>query len=229
MPRQIVFDFDGTLADSEGACFELLNELAGKHGYRRIDREQWSELKLQPYAERLRRLGVPLLRVPLLAAEARRQYRTCISSLRTFPGIVDCLQHLKEAGCTLHVLSSNSAANIQQFLAVQQIDVFASVNSERNFFGKHTALRRLMERRGLSPSDMLYVADEVRDVEACRKAGVQIISAAWGFDPSERLREVNPGLTATTPADVVRLVRTLALRLRPAEDEDALGWALATP
>lgn len=229
MLREVVFDFDGTVADSERLCFELFNELAAKHGCTVVDEAEWNELKRQPYPERLRRLGVSLLRVPFLAAQARHRYRDRLPSVRPFEGVADALTRLKEGGCSLHVLSSNSEANITRFLGIHGIRVFDSVRCERNFFGKHVALRRFLQRRGLAPGEMLYVGDELRDIEACRKVGIPIISAGWGFDPPELLEAANPGLTARTPADAVRLVQTWVARSRPAEGEDAVGWALAAP
>src|SRR5256885_8648065 len=74
MSSHLIFDFDGTLADSEEVCFQLFNEMADQHGYMRLARGDLAQVKALSYVERCRRLGIPLLRVPLLANEARRRY-----------------------------------------------------------------------------------------------------------------------------------------------------------
>ncbi len=210
MAKHIVFDFDGTLADSEEVCFQLLNEIGARHRYRQIDRNELREIKRLAYPDRLRELGVPITHVPFLAIEARREYRAKVASLRPFSGIQEALQRLQASGFVLHVLSSNAVPSIRDFLITHGMDVFRTINCERNFFGKHIGLKRFLRTHGLRQDDVTYVADEVRDVEACRKIALRIISVAWGFDPAESLQLANPDYTADTPDELVQMLEAFS-------------------
>lgn len=210
MVKHIVFDFDGTLADSEEVCFQLLNEIGARHRYRQIDRNQLRAIKRLAYPDRLRELGVPITHVPFLAIEARREYRAKVASLRPFAGVREALLRLKADGFVLHVLSSNAVPSIRDFLVTHGMDVFKTINCERNFFGKHIGLKRFLRTHGLRHDDVIYLADEVRDVEACRKIDLPIISVAWGFDPAESLRSANPDCTAHTPSEAVQMLVAMA-------------------
>jgi phosphoglycolate phosphatase len=212
MVKHIVFDFDGTLADSEEVCFQLLNEIGARHRYRQIDREELREIKRLAYPDRLRELGVPITHVPFLAIEARREYRAKVASLNPFPGVREALLRLKASGFVLHVLSSNAVPSIRDFLVTHGMDVFKTINCERNFFGKHIGLKRFLRTHDLNQEDVIYLADEVRDVEACRKIDLTIISVAWGFDPAESLISANPEFTAHTPADAVQMLEAMVPR-----------------
>jgi phosphoglycolate phosphatase len=216
MVKHVIFDFDGTIADSEELCFTLLNQIAAKHQYRQLERSDLRRLKLMPYPERLELLGVPLSQVPFLAMEARRQYRLGVASLRPFAEIREALQRLQDMGLELHVLSSNSVQSIRKFLAAHELDFFRTINCERNFFGKHIGLRRFLRAHHLDISEVLYLADEVRDVEACRKIDLPIISAGWGFDPIESLEAANPDNTAESPLEAVDLVEQSVAGVEPA-------------
>jgi phosphoglycolate phosphatase len=211
MLKHILFDFDGTIADSEQVCFQLIQDLAAKHGYRVISRAELAELKVLSYPERLQYLGLPMYRIPFVAMEARRCYRALQDSLTPFAGLAAALHRLRKRGCTLHVLSSNAVSNIRHFLDRNNLDVFETISCERSFFGKHVGLRRFLRTHGLLESEIVYVADEIRDVDACRKIGVQVVSAGWGFDLLERLEAANPGMVATDPMQAVELIESLTL------------------
>jgi phosphoglycolate phosphatase len=210
MVKHVVFDFDGTIADSEEVCFRLLNEIGSELGYREVTRADLQALKQMNYPERLQYLGIPMYRVPFLSIQARRRYRLLQDSLAPFPGIPEALLRLRQAGAKLHVLSSNSVENIQHFLQRHSMDVFETITSERSFFGKHIGLRRFLRSLDLTSSEVVYVADEIRDIDACRKIGLRVVSAGWGFDLVDRLRLANPGMTALTPADAVVLIESLS-------------------
>ena len=66
---------------------------------------------------------------------------------------------------------------------------FRDIVSDSSIFGKHVVLERLFEKHGLKKENTLYVGDEVRDVDACKKVGVEIITVAWGWNCVERLQE----------------------------------------
>jgi len=75
------------------------------------------------------------------------------------------------------------------------------------FFGKGKALRRIMRAERLERSDVLYVGDEVRDVEAAKKAGVAVAAATWGFHAETLLRESRPDYVIADPSQLAELIR----------------------
>lgn len=210
MIQHLVFDFDGTLADSEEVCFELFNEMAAEYGYRCLSRAEVPGLKCLAYRERCRRLGIPLLRVPLLAIEARQRYQRRLATLKPFEQIPLVLRQLASAGYRLHILSSNAVANIRDFIRRHDIDVFESVVCERNFFGKHIGLGKFMRRHGVRAHEVVYMGDEVRDVDACRKVGIPIFAAGWGFDGETTLRVAAPDGVLATPLEISGMLEAFA-------------------
>ncbi|MGE8638859.1 MAG: HAD hydrolase-like protein, partial [Achromobacter sp.] len=61
-----------------------------------------------------------------------------------------------------------------------------------DLFGKAAKIDRLMRRHEVAPERFLLVGDEMRDIDAARKAGVQVGSVAWGYNHVDALRERGP-------------------------------------
>jgi phosphoglycolate phosphatase len=189
--RLIVWDFDGTLADTVALALATYNELAPRHGCRPVD---------DPAAVRgmstrafLRRHGVSLVRLPRLLMEYRAVTRDRMATVRLFDGLAEVLAGLKGGGCRLGVLSSNSEENILTCLRANGVDaLFDFVIDCPRLFGKARALRRLLRQQRLEPGRLLYVGDEVRDVQAARRAGVDAAAVGWGMHTPQQLAGAGP-------------------------------------
>jgi phosphoglycolate phosphatase len=148
--------------------------------------------------------------VPLLAMEARRRFALRLPELEPFAAIPEVLRELAARGYRLHVLSSNAVRNIRAFIERCQIDVFQTVTCERNLFGKQAGLERFLRKHGLSPAEIIYLGDEVRDIEACRGIGVPCVAVGWGFDGAELLESANPAALARRSSDLLAVIEALS-------------------
>jgi phosphoglycolate phosphatase len=176
----VVFDFDGTLADTLASSLATFNELAGRFGFRPItDPEDARRLTT---IEFLRRQRVPVWRLPGLIRAFLVAQRGRMDSTRLFPGIPEVLVRLRGRGVRLGILSSNTADNITVCLRANGVNgLFDFVNGGSRLFGKGRALRRVLRAGQVRPTDALYVGDEARDVDAARWAGADAAAVAWGF------------------------------------------------
>jgi phosphoglycolate phosphatase-like HAD superfamily hydrolase len=82
---------------------------------------------------------------------------------------------------------------------------FAFVIGYPRLFGKGKALRRILKADRLEPADVLYIGDEVRDVEAARKAGVAMAAVTWGFHAEPLLRANRPDYVVSDPRELLRV------------------------
>lgn len=71
--RLIVFDFDGTLVDSAPWFLGILNDLADRHRFRKIDDDEVEMLRGRSSREILAHLGIPAWRLPLIARDVRQR------------------------------------------------------------------------------------------------------------------------------------------------------------
>ena len=150
---------------------------------------------------------MPIYKLPGLVMEGKREYHKASAALRAAEGMREALAELKESGYTMGILSSNTKENIHGFLKLNALDVFDAVHSASNVFGKDKAIRGMAREMGIGLDRIVYVGDELRDVQACRKIGVTVIAVSWGYDSAKLLAEAGPNHLCHTAAELLDIVR----------------------
>jgi phosphoglycolate phosphatase len=202
--KVIIFDFDGTIADSFDAVWQISNRLAAEFGYPVTRPDDISQLKNLSSKEIIKQSKLSPLKIPFLVRRLRKELSREIPHLQMFPSMEPVLRSLKQQGHCLGIVTSNSRENVLAFLSAQNLaDLFDFVESGLALFGKHKVLLRVVKRQGLDLADMIYVGDETRDIEAARKIGIPIISVTWGFNSSEALAAENPDFLIHQPEELL--------------------------
>lgn len=205
--RTVIFDFDGTIADSLDVALRVVNSLAKDFGlplvtHATIDR--WHDLSSK---EILKEIKLPFFRLPLMIRRFKRELNREIPSLKPFDGMNEALHTLKAQGCRLGIVSSNSEENIRAFLAAQNMShLFDFVVSCSRIMGKDKALKKLMKQYHLHPETVLYVGDETRDVDAAKRSNVRSAAVSWGFNSVKVLAQHRPDFVLTEPRQLSQVV-----------------------
>jgi phosphoglycolate phosphatase len=205
--RSVIFDFDGTLADTLALGLQAFNASAPEFGLRPVGRDETARLRGLSTRDSFRELGVPLHKLPLLVRRVRQQMAQQIASVQLFPGVRECLLTLRGAGVSLGVLTSNSRQNVDSCLSTNGVlSLFDFVHSSINIFGKQRTLRRVLAVRGLPPPQVVYVGDQDRDIDAGHACGIRVIAAGWGYQSREKLESHRPDWVADSPSEVADFV-----------------------
>lgn len=207
MFKTVIFDFDGTLVYSRPLAIQLFNDFADKYGYRKISDDEVEYLSTLSISNRLKALKCPMYKLPMLLIDMKKKYKRDVVTLGSVAGIREVLGELKKRGVTIGIISSNCEENIRSFLELNQIDAFDFVFTASNIFGKDKAILRLMKEKGVSSSEMLYVGDELRDIEACNKIHVPCVAVTWGFEAQELLVSANPQYIIHEPVEICNIIK----------------------
>jgi phosphoglycolate phosphatase-like HAD superfamily hydrolase len=176
----IVWDFDGTLADTFACLVRAYNALAPGRGFRTLDDPVAA--RHVPLPGLLRSLGIPLMYLPSFTRVVLTAVRREMASIALFPGIAEVLRELGHARRRMGILSSNAPDNIRACLRGNGVEAhFTSVAGYSRLLGKARGLRRVLRTQQVAGERAVYIGDEVRDVEAARKAGVAVVAVTWGF------------------------------------------------
>jgi phosphoglycolate phosphatase-like HAD superfamily hydrolase len=83
---------------------------------------------------------------------------------------------------------------------------FYRVYGNVGIFNKAQALRKLIRKNRLSLEDCIYVADETRDIKACKTTGIRCVAVNGGFADPTLLAELKPYGFVTTPNELKQLI-----------------------
>lgn len=201
--RVIIFDFDGTIADSFNLIVDIFNELAPRFRCRQVTGDDIVRLREATSYDMLRAFGMTTWKMPLFLLLARRRMRSRIAVVQPHAGMKEMLQSLHAQGIRVCILTSNSASNVDTFFRAHQMEgLFSLVISHKKLFGKHNALKKFIDEYGVSAERIVYVGDETRDMEAAKRAGVVSVAVTWGFQSAVVLAGTAPDVTCTTVADL---------------------------
>jgi HAD superfamily hydrolase (TIGR01549 family) len=127
-----------------------------------------------------------------------------IDAIRLHPGLDQVLGSLTRQGVRMGVLTSNSKDNVVRFLRANGAqDHFDFIEGYSQYFGKATSLKRIVHARGLTIKEAIYIGDEVRDIEAGRKAGMDVLAVAWGVHLPALLTECLPSHLVSEPGQIL--------------------------
>ena len=213
MKEVVIFDFDGTLANSISLAIRLYNKHAAHFKALPVDEDELPALRKMVrehgYAKTLKSKNVHLRKLPNMVLTISREMRLHMSEVKPYDGIVEALQELKARGYRLGVLTSNQEPIVREFLETHQYPLFDFIVSEKTLFGKERALRKIMKKFALDRRGVVYVGDEPRDISACRKADISSIGVSWGLAGVDGLGKTPPDIMVHSPKEILKAVKNL--------------------
>jgi phosphoglycolate phosphatase len=206
MIKYVIFDFDGTLADSKDVFLSVWNQLADKYKYKKIRYEDLESIRKLSIKERCKLLDFSLYKIPFMAPDLYKLYQSSIQNVMLFDGIKELLDGLQGRGYRIAIISSNSESNIREFLQKNQINYIDEILCSSKIFGKDKIIKKFLNTHKLNKAEAIYVGDEVRDIEACQKIGIPIIWVGWGYDAMELVKKKNPDYMVHAPKDILDIM-----------------------
>lgn len=204
----IIFDFDGTMADSFTLIRQLYNKHAPEYGVRTIESEaHWQEIRRMSFRQLMHEFDVKPYQIPRYLVTAKKLMLNEADKIELFTGIVEIIKQLRGEGNELYVLSSNTEELVGKILAKNGISNQMTVMKSSRLFGKSQSVKRLIKQLKISTDSVLLIGDETRDIEAANKAGVRSIGVTWGFHPEDVLQVSNPTFIANKPQEIVEIIQ----------------------
>lgn len=204
----IIFDFDGTIADTLELGMEVFNRIAPEYNFLPIGPEERELFRSTKPQELLETYGISRLKLLTLTLRMRKEMKRHVSEMNLFPGMEAALKEISNAGYRTGILTSNSVVNVSRFLEINKLSGLVDfIYSGRSFLGKEKIIRKVLIHEQIPAGRVVYVGDETRDIEASRAAGIPVIAVSWGLNRRDLLASLSPDQIADKPEDLLHCVR----------------------
>jgi phosphoglycolate phosphatase len=198
MIKYVVFDFDGTLADTFEVTKRIVEKRVGA-----ISADDIELLRNEGAKKALKKKNIPLWKVPAMALEVTSSLRK-EKDIKIFPKVPELLKVISKS-YKLGIVSSNCSENIEDILKKHELaGLFRFIYSQSSIFGKHFVLQKMLVKYNIKPFEAVYVGDEDRDIIAAKKAGIKSIAVTWGYNSQKRLKTVGPDHIVGSPGQIIK-------------------------
>jgi HAD superfamily hydrolase (TIGR01549 family) len=194
------------LAESLLLGLEGVNQLAPKFNYQPItDTDYIRQKGMRKIIKE--DLQLKWYQLPGYIRSLKKVLMPKLDELQLYEGLPEVIRAL-DGKAHLFILTSNIRKAVDHIIAKYELDYFEKTFTNIPAFRKHHVLKRLLKRYQLSPDQVLYVGDEVRDVDACRKVGVPVIGVSWGFNDHGALAAAEANYVVDTPEELLALLES---------------------
>ena len=195
--KTILFDFDGTIADTFQIALDCANAVATKWGYAFLhDTPKLRDMSMKDIV--LKKMGLKWYHASRFTRDVVPLLEPMYSKVLIFDNLYEVLHELKNE-YQLGIVSSNKMDHITLVLKNNDLQIFDFIISDSSLFGKGRVLQKLIKTKSLERNRVLYVGDEVRDVDACNKIGIDIAAVTWGYNSSKVLQSKKPTFLFYSP------------------------------
>lgn len=214
-PKLIIFDFDGTLADTVGSICEAANKALCALGYPQRN-EKYVRHAIGDGSRTLCRRLLPEdartdENIDALLREYNRTYgETYLHVHELYPEMTETIEELHRRGYLLAVFSNKQDAYVKELCHRLLPEGYFS-EAEGQLEGRPikpdpaTALE-ICHRLGVSPADAVMVGDGDTDAALSLRGGLTPISVTWGFRTRKQLSAAGGYIFATHPSELLEIL-----------------------
>jgi phosphoglycolate phosphatase len=207
----IIWDFDGTIADSLQIFIAATNRLAKDFGYQPISSSQIAMLRTLSLREMVRtQLKVPTWKLLFFLRRFRQELTQMTVDLQLIAGMKEALLEIHQQNYRLGIVTSNSRQNVENFLHLQGIShLFEFIYGGQVLSGKGKVLKSLLKLNRRKSEKIIFVGDETSDIKAAKQVGLANIAVSWGFNNREVLAASDPDMLIDRPKELLRAIARL--------------------
>lgn len=204
----ILFDFDGTLIDTNELIYNSFVHTFSQFGYS-FSKEEILQFNGPPLKETFSKIN------PELADEMIRTYREHNAKhhndyVKLFPNVRETLSALKEKGLQLAIVSAKMRVGVEQGLEITNIgsyfDAVITIDDVVHPKPHPEPVIKALKELGASPTEAIMVGDNYHDILSGNHAGTKTAGVAWSVKGVEYLKQYEPTYILQDMTDLLPIV-----------------------
>lgn len=195
MIQHIMFDFDGTIADTSEGIIRSMHYAYDKLGIARVSDDTIRQIIGPPLEEMFATLlsldDTAYIRQAVLYFRERYAVEG-IREMCIYPGVKEALEQLTRAGKKLYIVTSKPETFVRDICKKEQIDYFfaeiTGVATDGSSRSKKERMQSLMEQFHISSENGIMVGDRAEDANSAAANYVKCVGVTYGFGKKEDLQ-----------------------------------------
>lgn len=205
--KNLIFDIDGTLLDTEAMYIKALQEVLHERGMNRPYAELAKTFGI-PSRDALIRLGIKDIDGVLAEWTPKTEEQPYQDTVAVYAGVKDALGKLRDAGANLAVMTSKRQFEFDRDVVGHGLAPYFSqaIVAEDIAHGKPApdGILLAMKRLRATPATTVYVGDTVYDADASKAAHVTFGFAGWN---GKRPTDFTADVSFMTPQAMLNLLK----------------------
>jgi len=204
--KLVIFDFDGTLANSFPWALSIVDEMAEKYRLNKVDLSEIETFRGFDARKLAKHYGVRWWKLPAMVKDARILMARDAHKIALFEGVNDLLQELSKAGLQLALVTTNSLENVQKIIGPENFSLFSYYECGVSIFGKKAKFKKILRKSGFLAEETICIGDEIRDIQAAQKVKISAGAVAWGYTRVDALTAYSPDQIFTSVDEIARKI-----------------------
>ena len=208
----VLFDFDGTIADTGVGIFNSIRFAVAAMGFEPLTDSSLRSFIGPPVFDSFKReLGM----TDEQSKKAVEKYRECyirsgIYQLEVYDGIESLIKELKDKGFKVGIASSKPEKFVRKlvdFLKFNElIDFISAPEGDDAHQGKAVLITNSAKAFGVKKERVIMVGDRLFDINGANEAGVESIGVTFGYGSEKELRDSGATYIANSADDIRKII-----------------------
>ncbi|ACL70665.1 HAD family hydrolase [Halothermothrix orenii] len=208
MIKGIIFDFDGTLFNTNDLIKESFSYSLKKVLNRDLEEGELREIWGEPLEDQMKYFNKK--KWSDLVDTYRKFYHDHTGMMDTFPGALKTVRQLHNLGYKLAILTNKGKRGLieglQEFGMLEDIDFYLSKDDVNRSKPHPEGFVKIMERFDLNPEELLMVGDSPSDIIGGKNAGLKTVLVSYTYYEMEDMIALEPDYVIDHLEEVIELV-----------------------
>lgn len=205
----VLFDFDGTLANSDPALFDTINDTLAIHGHEALNIDTYKQYAGKKMKELYIRYGGDAENAKTMKETHIRVQRKHLHKYKLFPNVSETLKRLKSKGIKLGIVTTankNKMIELSEILDMREyFDILIAAEDVTNVKPHKEPFQKALEALSAKPEETLMVGDTDADIEGAKGYNIDVVGVTYST-LGERIRQFKPTYVINNFEELVPII-----------------------